>query len=83
MKKDLKRMRKRGINISELTTVLEILSSGQELSEGYRDHQLSGDKADFRECHIDPDWLLIYRIENDKLILTATETGSHADLFGM
>jgi len=83
MKKDLKRMRKRGKNISELTTVLEILSSGQKLSEGYRDHQLSGDKADFRECHIEPDWLLIYRIEKDKLILTATETGSHADLFGM
>ena len=83
MKKDLKRMRKRGKNISELTTVLEILSSGKKLSEGYRDHQLSGDKADFRECHIEPDWLLIYRIENDKLILTATETGSHADLFGM
>ncbi len=76
-------MKKRGKNISELTAVLDILSSGQKLSERYRDHQLSGDKADFRECHIEPDWLLIYRIENDKLILTATETGSHADLFGI
>lgn len=76
-------MRKRGKNISELTTVLEILSTGQKLPEHYRDHQLSGNKADFRECHIEPDWLLIYRIEDDKLILTATETGSHADLFGM
>ena len=83
MKKDLKLMKKRGKDISMLTDVLDILSCGQKLAERYREHQLSGDKTDFRECHIEPDWLLIYRIEKDKLILTATETGTHADLFGM
>ena len=81
MKKDLKRMRKRGKNISELTTVLEILSTGQKLPEHYRDHQLSGNKADFRECHIEPDWLLIYKIESKLLELFLLRTGSHSDLY--
>lgn len=83
MKKDVKRMKKRGKNINLLITVLELLSSGQRLPEQYRDHSLSGNKANFRECHIEPDWLLIYRIEKEKLILSAIETGSHSDLFAM
>ena len=55
----------------------------QPLESKYRDHQLSGNMSDFRECHIEPDWLLIYRVENDRLIIIATETGTHADLFGI
>ena len=56
---------------------------GKPLEPKYRDHQLSGNMSDFRECHIEPDWLLIYRVEDDRLIIIATETGTHANLFGM
>ena len=83
MKKDVKRMKKRGKDMSKLTSVLSILSSGKSLPSQNHDHQLSGNLSDFRECHIEPDWLLVYRIENKDLILVATETGSHADLFGL
>ena len=83
MKKDVKLMKKRGKNISLLTSVLSILASGQNLPSQNHDHQLSGNLADFRECHIEPDWLLVYRLENDTLTLIATETGTHADLFGL
>jgi mRNA interferase YafQ len=83
MKKDVKRMKKRGKSISKLTSVLSILASGEPLPEQYRDHQLSGNRAGFRECHIEPDWLLIYRVENDILILIAAETGTHSDLLGL
>lgn len=83
MKRDVKRMKKRGKDISKLTAVLSVLASGNSLPEQNRDHQLVGNMSDFRECHIEPDWLLVYRKEDDALILTATETGSHADLFGL
>lgn len=83
MKRDVKRMKKRGKDISKLTSVLSILSSGNSLPDSARDHQLTGNRIGFRECHIELDWLLIYRIEKDFLILIATETGSHADLFGL
>ena len=83
MKKDVKRMKKRGKDISKLTSVLSSLASGLDLPANNHDHQLTGNLHDFRECHIEPDWLLIYRIEDDKLILTATDTGTHADLFGL
>ena len=83
MKRDVKRMQKRGKDISKLTSVLTILASGTALPPQNRDHQLTGNYSDFRECHIEPDWLLVYRIEEDVLILTATETGTHADLFGL
>lgn len=83
MKKDVKRMKKRGKDISMLTSVLNILAAGKKLPDKHRDHKLTGDMSIFRECHIEPDWLLIYRIENDTLTLIATETGSHADLFGL
>ena len=56
---------------------------GEELPEKNKDHQLKGVWKDFRECHVEPDWLLIYRKEDTELILYATATGSHADLFGM
>lgn len=81
MKRDAKRMKKRGKDISKLTNVLSQLASGSTLADKYKDHQLSGNMSDFRECHIESDWLLVYRIEDDKLILTATETGTHSDIF--
>ena len=81
MKHDVKLMQKRGKNISKLTEVLDLLACGKTLPAKNKDHQLSGNLNDFRECHIEPDWLLIYRIEHDVLVLTATATGSHSDLF--
>ena len=66
MKRDVKRIKKRGKNISKLVDVLDLLSTGKPLESKYRDHQLSGNMSDFRECHIEPDWLLIYRIEDDR-----------------
>ena len=83
MKHDLKLMKKRGKNISKLEVVLDILLSGEELPVQYKDHQLKGVMQDFRECHIEPDWLLIYKKEDKEFILYATATGTHADLFGL
>ncbi len=80
-KKAYKLMKKRGIDISLLDEVVDLLRQGKQLEERYHDHGLTGDLADFRECHIKPDWLLIYLIENDILTLTLIDTGSHSDLF--
>ena len=80
-KKAYKLMKKREIDISLLDEVVDLLCQGRHLEERYRDHGLTGDLAGFRECHIKPDWLLIYLIENDVLTLTLIDTGSHSDLF--
>lgn len=80
-KKNYKRMLKRGCNPQNLQDVLSFLVNQQPLPEKYRDHYLSGNYAGYRECHIEPDWLLIYKIFNDKLVLVLTRTGSHSDLF--
>lgn len=80
-KKDFKRIIKRGYNIRLLEDVIEILASGQMLPEKYKDHNLTGNYYDCRECHITPDWLLIYKISNNELILYLTRTGTHSDLF--
>ena len=80
-KKSYKLMKKRGFDLSALHTVVDKLRNGEHLDERYRDHALSGNFTGFRECHIKPDWLLIYLIENDILTLTLVDTGSHADLF--
>ncbi|MDD5955903.1 MAG: type II toxin-antitoxin system YafQ family toxin [Lachnospiraceae bacterium] len=80
-KKDLKRIRKRGMDLSLLRNVLQTLREEKLLEEKYRDHALTGDYAGFRECHIQPDWLFIYAISYGELILTASRTGSHSDLF--
>lgn len=80
-KKDYKRIKKRGYALQELSDVLNILVHEEALDERNHDHALSGDYAGFRECHIKPDWLLIYAIDGDKLILTASRTGTHSDLF--
>lgn len=79
--KDLKRIEKRGYNISLITEVIKKLANGEKLPEKNKDHNLSGDYAGCRECHITPDWLLIYEIADDELILYLTRTGTHSDLF--
>lgn len=81
MKKDAKLMQKRGKNMKKLVNALDLLASGKTLPSKYKDHQLTGNLSDFRECHIEPDWLLIYQIFENELILSATATGSHSDLF--
>ena len=80
-KKAYKLMKKRGQDISLLDEVVDLLRQGRQLEVRYRDHGLTGDLAGFRECHIKPDWLLIYLIENDILTLTLIDTGLHSDLF--
>ena len=82
-KKELKLIKKRQKNLEKLRIVVNKLSNGETLDEKYRDHSLVDNKRfkDCRECHIEPDWLLVYRINNDELILLLVETGSHTDLF--
>lgn len=81
MKRDIKLIKKRGKDLNKLEDILTKLAKMETLSEKNKDHQLIGEWKDFRECHIEPDWLLIYKIENKELILFATATGSHSDLF--
>lgn len=80
-KKDLKLAQKRGLKLDKLRTVINALAARQTLDEKYRDHSLTGNYRDFRECHIEPDWLLVYRINEDELELFLFRTGSHSDLF--
>lgn len=82
-RKGLKRAKKRGLDITLLDSVVEKLLHGFTLDEKYRDHDLKGKYAGFRECHVQPDWLLIYLIEDDILTLTLVDTGTHSDLFDM
>ena len=79
-KKDYKLCKKRGCNMELLQTVIDTLVIPESLPEKNRDHNLTGNYANKRECHIQPDWLLMYRIEGNELILY--RTGTHADLFG-
>ena len=79
-KKDYKLALKRGLNISQLENVVAMLADGQDLPEKYRDHALIGNWLGHRECHILSDWLLIYRREDNVLVLTLARTGSHSDL---
>lgn len=75
-------MKRRGKDLNRLIRVLSLLAEGNPLPVQYRDHPLTGNLQDFRECHIEPDWLLMYQIHEDTLILSATATGTHSDLFG-
>ena len=79
--KDYKLIQKRNYKIKKLHEVVEILSSGKNLPEKYKDHALSGNYSGYRECHIQPDWLLIYKIENDIFTLVLSRTDTHSDLF--
>ncbi len=80
-KKEYKQMIRRGCKPEKLAAVLEMLSHGERLPFSMHDHELQGTYKGHRECHIEPDWLLIYRIDGNELILTAVRTGSHSDLF--
>jgi mRNA interferase YafQ len=80
-RKDLKLMHKRGLDLSLLEAIIEKLKSQEPLEAKHRDHPLKGNYIGFRECHIEPNWLLIYAIDNNRLILTASRTGTHSDLF--
>ena len=82
-KKSLKLARKRGLDLSLLENVVTMLQNNIPLEEKYRDHELKGKYRGFRECHIQPDWLLIYLKEDGILTLTLVDTGTHADLFNM
>jgi len=80
-KKDFKRIKKRGYDISRLEKIVELLANEVPLPEQFKDHNLSGNYNGFRECHIAPAWLLIYQVNNNELVLVLSRTGSHSDLF--
>lgn len=79
--KDLKTVKKRGYDISLIEDIIEKLANGEKLPQKNRDHALSGDFAGCRECHITPDWLLVYKITDETMYLYLTRTGTHSDLF--
>lgn len=79
-KQDYKRAKKRGLDLSELRSVLDKLCAEEPLEDRHHDHALTGNYAGFRECHVRPDWLLTYAVDNKELILTASRTGTHSDL---
>jgi len=79
-KKDYRLAKKRGQNIHLLKDIIIQLANDQPLPEKNRDHALTGDWKGFRECHVAPDWLLVYKKENDILVLTLTRLGTHSDL---
>ena len=82
-KKSIKKITKQGKSIDKLLNVIDLLSNKQQLDSKYKDHALYNDKKfkDCRDCHIEPDWLLVYKYNNDELILFLIGTGSHSDLF--
>ena len=80
-KKDLRLSQKRGRNIAFLESIVDTLASGKKLAAKHRDHALKGKYMGCRECHIEPDWLLIYKIDKGLLILLLTRTGTHSDLY--
>lgn len=80
-RKDFKRIKKRGYDTLLLQDVVNTLQAGKELNAKYKNHTLNGNWSGYQECHIQPDWLLIYRIDNNQLILSLSRTGTHSDLF--
>ena len=81
IQRNIKLMKKRGKDLDKLKLVLNMLQKGQELPTKYKDHSLSGNFTGCRECHIEPDWLLVYEIIDSELIILLLTTGSHSDLF--
>ncbi len=79
--KDLKLAKRRGLNLTELKTVTDILQEGKRLPAVYRDHTLTGNYKGYRECHINPDWLLIYKKKETIRVISLYRTGTHSDLF--
>ena len=82
-KKDYKRIQKRGFDLSLLEDAITKLAEQKQLEPARQDHALSGNWRGFRECHITPDWLLIYQVRENDLLLVLTRTGTHAELFGL
>lgn len=80
-RKDLKLAAKRGYPLDLLNQVVDLLACREPLPQKYRDHELTGNFAGFRECHLQPDWLLVYRIQEEEVILFLSRTGTHSDLF--
>lgn len=82
-KKDIKKITKQGLDIEKLHKVIDILQKQEKLPEQYRDHLLvnSRNYKNMRECHIEADWLLIYKVYDDAMVLVAVRTGSHSELF--
>lgn len=80
-RKDYKLAKKRGLDIDSLEKIIDILLEECPLDAKYYDHPLTGKYTGFRECHIEPDWLFVYQIDNNNLILVASRTGTHSDLF--
>ncbi len=80
-KKDLKLAKKQGKDTEKLFEAIEMLANGEALPAKYRDHDLTGDYKGCRECHIEPDWLLVYEIVDDVLVLMLYRVGSHSELF--
>lgn len=81
-KRDYKKAVKRHMDIALLDDIVRALARGDTLPEKHQDHALVGSWIGYRECHILPDWLLVYRIEHNVLVLTLSRTGSHSDIFG-
>jgi mRNA interferase YafQ len=82
-RRDVKKAEKQGRDLAALKTVVALLADGESLPPKYRDHALRGHRRGFRECHIAPDWLLIYAIHEGRLVLLLAETGSHTELLGI
>lgn len=81
-KKDLRLIVKRGYKLEKLNKIIDKLAGNIKLEGKHKDHPLTGNYAGFSECHVEPDWLLVYRIDGDELILFLSRTGTHSDLFG-
>jgi len=80
-KRDYTAVKKRGYDIKLMNDVIKLLVTGEPLPAKYKEHALKGKYSGQKECHITPDWLLIYKIDNNYLVLTMTRTGTHSDLF--
>lgn len=80
-KKDLKLIKKRKYNIKLLESIVDKLANEESLPKKYKDHELTGNYKGFRECHIEPDWLLVYRVNDKELFLFLSRTGTHSDIF--
>ncbi len=80
-KRDFKRIKKRGFDVGKLENIIALLASETPLPAENKDHALVGNYFGFRECHITPDWLLIYEVRRSELVLCLTRTGTHSDLF--
>ena len=80
-KKDIIKAKKSGLKINELNSVIKSIANNEILDTKYKDHALKGNWIGYRECHIRPDWILVYRIVNEKLLLVLQRTGTHSELF--